>query len=145
MNDPFNLNRFVEAQRPVFTQAMNELRAGQKSSHWMWFIFPQLKGLGHSEMAQRFAISSAAEARAYLQHAELGPRLEQSVDAVLQHSDKSARQILGYPDDLKLRSCLTLFASIAPEHPQFQMALDQFFSGEADAKTLSLLGDLGTV
>jgi uncharacterized protein (DUF1810 family) len=141
MNDPFNLLRFVEAQRPVFARAMEELRAGHKSSHWMWFIFPQLHGLGRSETAMRFAISGAAEARAYLQHELLGPRLEQSVSIILQHSDKSALEMLGSPDDLKLRSCLTLFANIAPDRPQFQLALDQFFAGEADARTLLLLGE----
>lgn len=141
MHDPFNLLRFVEAQRPVFTRAMEELRAGHKTSHWMWFIFPQLHGLGHSEIAKRFAISSAAEARAYLLHDLLGPRLEESVSTLLQHSDKSTLQILGHPDDLKLCSCLTLFASIKPEHPLFQLALDQFFAGEPDARTLLLLGE----
>ncbi|NBA98472.1 DUF1810 domain-containing protein [Pseudomonas sp. R5(2019)] len=140
MHDPFNLLRFVEAQRPVFTRVMEELRAGRKTSHWMWFIFPQLEGLGHSEIAERFAISGAAEARAYLQHEVLGPRLEESVAAILQHSDKSALQILGRTDDLKLRSCLTLFASIKPDHPLFQRALDQFYGGEPDARTLALLG-----
>ncbi|WP_347929860.1 DUF1810 domain-containing protein [Pseudomonas helvetica] len=141
MHDPFNLRRFVEAQRPVFSRVMDELRAGRKTSHWMWFIFPQLQGLGHSEMAERFAISGAAEARAYLLHDVLGPRLEESVSTLLQHSDKSALAILGHPDDLKLRSCLTLFASIKPEQPLFQQALDQFFAGEPDARTLSLLGE----
>jgi uncharacterized protein (DUF1810 family) len=141
MHDPFNLLRFVEAQRPVFTQAMDELRAGHKTSHWMWFIFPQLHGLGRSATAERFAISGAAEARAYLLHDLLGPRLEESVSIILEHSDKSALQILGSPDDLKLHSCLTLFVSIAPDHPRFQLALDQFFAGEKDAKTLLLLGE----
>jgi uncharacterized protein (DUF1810 family) len=139
MHDPFSLLRFVEAQRPVFTRVMEELRAGHKTSHWMWFIFPQLHGLGHSEIAERFAISGAAEARAYLLHDVLGPRLEESVSTLLQHSDKSALEILGHPDDLKLRSCLTLFASIKPEHPLFQQALNQFFAGEPDARTLLLL------
>jgi uncharacterized protein (DUF1810 family) len=141
MHDPFDLLRFVEAQRPVFTLAMEELRRGHKTSHWMWFIFPQLQGLGRSAMAERFAISGAAEARAYLLHDLLGPRLEESVSIILEHSDKSALQILGSPDDVKLRSCLTLFASIAPDHPGFQLALDQFFAGEKDAKTLLLLGE----
>lgn len=141
MHDPFNLFRFVEAQRPVFTRAMDELRAGHKTSHWMWFIFPQLHGLGRSEIAERFAIADAAEARAYLLHDLLGPRLEESVSTLLQHSDKSALEIFGHPDDLKLRSCLTLFASIKPDRPLFQQALDQFFAGEPDGKTLFLLGE----
>jgi uncharacterized protein (DUF1810 family) len=141
MNDPFNLLRFVEAQQPVFAQALEELRAGRKTSHWMWFIFPQLQGLGRSKTAEFFAISGAAEARAYLLHGVLGPRLEDCVRAILVHRYKNALQMLGSPDDLKLRSCLTLFACVAPDQPIFQLALDQFFSGEMDRLTLSLLAD----
>jgi uncharacterized protein (DUF1810 family) len=141
MHDPFDLHRFIEAQRPVYARALAELQAGEKRSHWMWFVFPQLQGLGHSEMAQRFGLSGAAEAQAYLLHPLLGPQLEECVSAVLQHRDKSALEIFGHPDDLKLRSCLTLFASIAPEHPLFQLALQQFFKGDADPRTLFLLGE----
>ena len=141
MHDPFNLLRFVDAQHPVFSHALEELRAGHKTRHWIWFIFPQLQGLGQSETSRRFAISGAEEARAYLQHDVLGPRLEECVSTLLQHRDKSARQILGHPDDLKLRSCLTLFASVQPEQPLFQQALDQFFAGEPDPRTLLLLGE----
>lgn len=140
VNETFNLSRFVEAQHPVFSRVMDELRAGRKTSHWMWFIFPQLQGLGRSEMASRFAISGIAEARAYLQHELLGPRLEACVSAVLQHRDTSAGQILGSPDDLKFRSCLTLFMAAQPESPLYRRALDQFYSGEPDPRTLLLLG-----
>ncbi|MFW9266056.1 DUF1810 domain-containing protein [Pseudomonas sp. D2-30] len=139
MHDPYNLARFVDAQHPVFSRVMDELRAGRKTSHWMWFIFPQLRGLGRSEMASRFAISGLAEARAYLQHDVLGPRLESSVEAVLQHSDVSAERIFGSPDDMKFRSCLTLFVSAQSGSPLYQQALDQFYSGEPDRKTLALL------
>lgn len=140
MQDPFNLARFVEAQRPIFSRAMDELRAGRKRSHWMWFICPQMQGLGHSEMARRFAISGLAEARAYLQHDVLGPRLEEAVKTVLQHSGMSAERIFGSPDDLKFRSCLTLFISAQSGSPLYQQALDQFYSGQPDRKTLDLLG-----
>ncbi|QTH11747.1 DUF1810 domain-containing protein [Pseudomonas corrugata] len=139
MHDTYNLFRFVEAQRPVFSSVMDELRAGRKTSHWMWFIFPQLEGLGRSGMAARFAISGLAEARAYLQHAVLGPRLEACVTTVLQHHDMSARQIFGSPDDLKFRSCLTLFMTAQPESALYPQALDQFYSGEPDSRTLLLL------
>ncbi|WP_434647347.1 DUF1810 domain-containing protein [Pseudomonas sp. D1-2] len=139
MHDPYNLARFVDAQHPVFSRVMDELRAGRKTSHWMWFIFPQLRGLGRSEMASRFAISGLAEARAYLQHDVLGPRLESSVEAVLQHSDVSAERIFGSPDDMKFRSCLTLFVSAQSGSSLYQQALDQFYSGEPDRKTLALL------
>jgi uncharacterized protein (DUF1810 family) len=140
MQDTYNLARFVEAQRPVFSRVMDELRAGRKASHWMWFIFPQLQGLGRSEIASRFAISGLAEARAYLQHAVLGPRLEEAVNAVLQHSGISAERIFGSPDDLKFRSCLTLFINAQPGSPLYQQALDRFYSGEPDRRTLDLLG-----
>ena len=135
--DPYDLQRFVEAQARVSEQVMQELRAGSKRSHWMWFVFPQIEGLGHSVMAERYAISGVAEARAYLQHATLGPRLRESVGALLLHTDKSALQILGHPDDLKLRSSLTLFASIEPEGSVFQQALEQFFNGKPDDRTLT--------
>ncbi|MGH8383267.1 DUF1810 domain-containing protein [Pseudomonas sp.] len=139
MPDPFNLQRFVEAQEPIFTRVLDELRTGRKTSHWIWFIFPQLQGLGHSETAERYALRSADEARAYLRHEVLRPRLELCVASVLQHTDKSARQILGYPDDLKLRSCLTLFASLEPDHPLFKEALDKLFDAQPDPMTLQLL------
>ena len=134
--DPFDLKRFVEAQDPVFDQVLRELRAGSKHSHWMWFVFPQMQGLGHSAMARRYAISGMAEARAYLRHEVLGPRLRESVEALLAHSDQSALQMLGHPDDLKLRSSLTLFAAIEPAGSVFHQALEQFFDGKPDEKTL---------
>lgn len=140
MHDTFNLSRFVEAQGPVFSRVMSELREGRKTSHWMWFIFPQLQGLGRSEMASRFAISDIAEARAYLRHDLLGPRLEECVKTVLQHRDMSAGQIFGSPDDLKFRSCLTLFMNAGPGSLLYEQALEQFYSGEPDRRTLLLLG-----
>lgn len=139
MNDMFDLGRFVEAQTPVFSRVLDELSAGRKASHWMWFVFAQLRGLGHSEMAKRFAISGLAEARAYLQHDVLGPRLEECVKILLSHHDKSATQIFGSPDDMKLRSCLTLFLAVSPTSTLYQQALDQFYSGEADGRTVALL------
>ncbi|SDU97174.1 DUF1810 domain-containing protein [Pseudomonas mucidolens] len=140
MHDTFNLSRFVDAQHPVFSRVMDELRAGRKESHWVWFIFPQARGLGRSEIADRFAISGVAEARAYLQHDLLGPRLDECVKTVLQHRGMSAEQIFGSPDDLKFRSCLTLFISVQAESPLYQQALDQFYAGEPDRQTLLLLG-----
>lgn len=141
MSDVYNLSRFVEAQAPVFSGVMDELRAGRKTTHWMWFVFPQLQGLGRTEMAARFALSGVAEACAYLQHEVLGPRLEACVTTVLQHRDRSAEQIFGSPDDLKFRSCLTLFMTAQPKSTLYSRALDQFYSGEPDPKTLLLLGD----
>ncbi|MBO9549618.1 DUF1810 domain-containing protein [Pseudomonas sp.] len=135
----FKLERFVEAQDRVYDQVLQELQAGRKRSHWMWFVFPQLDGLGHSIMAERYALSGLDEARAYLAHPVLGPRLEACVTALVQHSDKSAREILGSPDDLKLRSCLTLFGQAAPDHPLFPLGLVQFYGGEPDLRTLALL------
>ncbi|WP_407315955.1 DUF1810 domain-containing protein [Pseudomonas sp. nanlin1] len=143
MNDPFNLSRFVDAQRPVFSRVMDELHAGRKTSHWMWFVFPQLKGLGMSETAMRFGITDSLEAQAYLEHPVLGPRLVECVQALLKHGDSSALQILGSPDDLKLRSCLTLFNDVQPLLPLFQRALDQFFGGRQDDRTIQLLRGLG--
>lgn len=134
--DPFDLQRFVEAQDPVFDQVLGELQAGSKRSHWMWFVFPQVQGLGHSAMARRYAVSGVAEAQAYLRHDVLGPRLRESVEALLAHPDKSALQMLGHPDDLKLRSSLTLFAAIEPAGSVFHQALEQFFDGRPDEKTL---------
>jgi uncharacterized protein (DUF1810 family) len=139
MNDPFNLSRFVEAQRPVFSRVMDELRAGRKTSHWMWFVFPQLKGLGISETAMRFGITDRGEARAYLEHSLLGPRLVECVQALLEHGDCSALQILGSPDDLKLRSCLTLFNEVQAQTDLYQRALDQFYGGKPDDRTIQLL------
>lgn len=139
MNDTFDLNRFIDAQRAVYPDVLEELRSGRKRSHWMWFIFPQLAGLGHSETARFYAISGAAEATAYLNNSLLGARLLECTRTVLEHSGQSARAMFGTPDDMKLRSCMTLFASVAPEQVCFQQVLERFFEGESDAKTIALL------
>jgi uncharacterized protein (DUF1810 family) len=139
MNDPHNLRRFVDAQNPVFEQVCAELLAGQKRGHWMWFIFPQLKGLGHSEMASRFAISSRDEAEAYLNHPLLGPRLGECSRLVMLVQGRSINQIFGYPDDLKFRSSMTLFASATSENRIFKDALQKGFAGEPDRLTLEQL------
>ena len=137
----FDLERFVAAQKGVYHRALDELRAGQKRSHWMWFIFPQSAGLGRSSTAQQFAIASAAEARAYLAHPVLGPRLVETVEAVLPHSDRGATTIFGATDAMKFRSSLTLFEAVADEPGVFAAALDAFYDGERDARTLELLGE----
>ena len=136
-----HLERFVEAQsNGVYAQALDELLAGRKTSHWMWFVFPQVAGLGSSPTSQRYAIGSRAEARAYLDHPVLGPRLVECARAVLSHPDRTARQIMGSPDDVKLRSSMTLFALVADGEPVFQQVLDTFFAGEHDPRTVDLLG-----
>ncbi len=139
MPDPFNLQRFVDAQEPVFEQVLAELRQGRKRSHWMWFIFPQIQGLGHSAMARRYAISSLEEARAYLEHPVLGPRLRECVRLLMQIEGQSIKQILGYPDDLKFRSCLTLFSQATGDNQIFLDALEKFYGGEPDLLTLEQL------
>jgi uncharacterized protein (DUF1810 family) len=138
MADPHNLERFVQAQNPVYAQVCAELAAGLKTSHWMWFVFPQLKGLGRSAMAQHFGITSRAEAQAYWHHALLGARLKECVELVLAVEGRTALQIFGSPDDLKFHSSLTLFAQAAPDEPVFQRALTRYFDGESDARTLEL-------
>ena len=140
MDDPHNLQRFVDAQDGVYETALAELRAGAKRSHWMWFVFPQLAGLGHSPTARFYAIRSLDEARAYLEHPLVGTRLRQCVEAILPHAGRrSAEAILGSIDALKLRSSLTLFDLVAP-HDVFAEALDAFFGGEPDERTLALIG-----
>lgn len=138
-NDPFDLNRFVEAQRNDFDNALAEIRRGRKDSHWMWYIFPQFHGLGLSPMSQQYAIQSRAEAEAYLQHELLGPRLKEIAAAALFVEEKSAREIFGSPDDLKLKSCCTLFAAVSPAGSVFAQLLDKYYAGERDQKTLRLL------
>jgi uncharacterized protein (DUF1810 family) len=138
-DDPFNLQRFVTAQAPIYERVRAELTNGRKQSHWMWFIFPQIAGLGHSPMAQRYAISSLREAEAYLKHAILGPRLLECTQLLLQIDGKSALEILGSPDDVKFRSCMTLFARAAPEEQVFRAALDQYFDGNEDQSTIARL------
>lgn len=137
--DPFALQRFVDAQNSCFDQVCSELRQGQKRSHWMWFIFPQLQGLGASPVAVRYAISGRKEAEAYLLHAILGSRLRQCTELVLQVEGRSIRQIFGTPDDLKFRSSMTLFASVPGEDQTFQRALQKYFAGQPDQLTLDRL------
>jgi uncharacterized protein (DUF1810 family) len=137
--DPFNLRRFVTAQEPVFDEVRAELRRGEKCSHWMWFIFPQIRGLGSSPRAQRFAISSAAEALAYLQHPVLGPRLRECIMLANNVQGRTLEQIFGSPDDMKFRSCMTLFAHVAPDNGVFREALEKYCRGGSDAKTLEIL------
>lgn len=134
-----DLQRFVDAQESVYEVALAELTAGEKRSHWMWFIFPQLDGLGHSAMARHYAIRSLDEARDYLAHTVLGPRLQTATGAVLGHPDRSAEQIFGAIDALKFRSSMTLF-DIAERGSRFADALDTFYAGLRDARTLTLLG-----
>ena len=136
------LERFIEAQAPVYAQALGELRAGQKQSHWMWFIFPQIKGLGSSEMAVRYAISSIEEAKAYLEHPVLGARLRECTQIVLGVTGRTAEEIFGYPDNLKFHSSMTLFAQaaeISEEDLVFSQALDKYFGGKEDAGTIERL------
>lgn len=138
-SDPFRLQRFIDAQEGVHARALDELRAGRKTTHWMWFVLPQVAGLGSSAMAQRYAIGSLEEARAYLAHPVLGPRLVECTEAVLSHSDRTAHDILGSPDDVKLRSSMTLFVLVAGPESVFQRVLDAFFDGEMDPRTVDLL------
>jgi uncharacterized protein (DUF1810 family) len=139
--DPFDLQRFVNAQNPVYQRVCAELRNGRKDSHWMWFIFPQLRGLGSSHLATAFGISSRAEAEAYLDHSLLGPRLRECVQLVNLIIGRSIYQIFGYPDDLKFRSSMTLFANVASDNQIFQDALLKYCAGETDLRTLELLAD----
>lgn len=140
MPEHYNLQRFLDAQAPVFEQVVAELRAGQKTSHWMWFVFPQLRGLGSSALASRFGISSLAEAEAYLQHPVLGDRLRQCARLALDANRHSITQLFAPPDDLKFRSSMTLFLHASPEQRVFQEALDRYFGGAPDPLTLERLG-----
>ncbi|GAA0793602.1 DUF1810 domain-containing protein [Marinobacterium sediminicola] len=137
--DPFDLNRFVTAQQGAYPQALAELKAGRKRSHWIWYILPQLAVLGRSSMAQHYGLSGLEEARAYLHHPVLGPRLRKCCEALLEHEGLSAHAILGSPDDLKLRSCATLFARADKPGSQFEQILDKYYGGEPDSLTLSYL------
>lgn len=137
--DNYNLQRFVEAQDPVFDQVRAELQAGRKHSHWMWFIFPQIHGLGRSATAAWFAISSLAEAQAYGRHQILGPRLRECTRLVNGVKRRSASEIFGYPDDLKFHSSMTLFAAAAPDERSFQEALQKLFGGKPDPLTIARL------
>ncbi len=142
-DDPHDLNRFVLAQEGDYKQALAEIRAGRKRSHWMWYIFPQIDGLGFSSMSRRYAIRSIEEARAYLDHPVLGPRLIECAEAALGIEGRSAHDIFGSPDDMKLRSCATLFAAVTPADSPFARLLDRFYDGERDARTLQLLEAAG--
>ena len=139
MDDPHDLDRFVAAQQGDYARALAEIRSGHKRSHWMWYVFPQLAGLGRSTTAQHFAIRSAAEATAYLRHPVLGPRLAECAEAALGVAGRSAHEIFGSPDDAKLRSCATLFASVSPAGSVFHQLLDRYFEGRQDARTVELL------
>jgi len=137
--DPFNLQRFVEAQEPVIDDVKQELRSGRKRSHWMWYIFPQIAGLGHSEMSRRYAIASREEAGAYLSHPVLGPRLRECTDLVNSLDGRSANDVFGSPDDLKFRSSMTLFEAVANDPEPFETALEKYYDGDRDQKTLDRL------
>ena len=139
MDDPHDLRRFVDAQAPVFDAVAAELEAGRKSSHWMWFVFPQIEGLGFSAMARRYAIGSLGEAQAYLAHPVLGGRLRRCTDLVLAVEGRDIAAILGSPDDAKFRSSMTLFGRAAPGEARFQAALDRYHGGAPDPATLARL------
>ncbi len=139
MADPFNLDRFVRAQDPVVAEVRRELGEGRKRGHWMWFVFPQLRALGRSATAQRYGIGSLTEARAYLAHPLLGPRLVECTGLVNKVEGRSVHQIFGGPDDLKFHSSMTLFAAAAPEAPVFREALGKHFAGALDAPTVEEL------
>jgi uncharacterized protein (DUF1810 family) len=141
--DPHNLARFLEAQERDYEQALSEIKAGRKRSHWMWYIFPQFAGLGSSPTSRHYAIKSVEEARAYLAHPVLGPRLVVCAEAALQIAGRSAYDIFGSPDDMKLRSCATLFASVSPAGSSFERLLDRYFDGNRDERTLALLAAAG--
>jgi uncharacterized protein (DUF1810 family) len=143
MDDPYYLQRFVDAQQPVYERACRELRQGRKQSHWMWFVFPQIKGLGRSETAQQYAISSREEASAYLAHPILGPRLRECSRIVADLEGVSAEDIFGYPDEMKFRSSMTLFTHVAAADKEdkeiFKQCLEKYFGGEPDPATLAAL------
>ncbi|OJA50114.1 DUF1810 domain-containing protein [Burkholderia ubonensis] len=137
MDDPYDLQRFVDAQDPVYAQVCDELRSGRKRSHWMWFVFPQIEGLGDSVMAQRYAIASLREADAYLRHPVLGERLRECTRLVNHVDGRSIQEIFGYPDYLKFRSSVTLFAHATSDNAEFVEALEKYYGGEADHSTLA--------
>lgn len=139
MTDVWNLHRFLTAQAPAYDTVLAELRAGRKSSHWIWFIFPQIAGLGHSAMAQKFAIMSLDEAKAYLQHPILGERLGACTQLVLNVEKRSAEEVFGYPDYLKFGSCMTRFMAATPDNTLFKDALHKYFDGQPDQMTLDIL------
>ena len=138
--DPHDLARFVQAQEGDYQRALSEVRAGRKRSHWMWYIFPQYDGLGFSPTSRRYSIKSVAEAQAYLAHPVLGPRLTECAEAALRVEGRSALEVFGSPDDMKLRSCATLFAHVSPAGSVFERLLSKYFDGERDDRTLRLIG-----
>lgn len=139
MDDPHDLNRFVEAQEDDYERALSEIVGGRKRTHWMWYIFPQVDGLGFSSISQRFSIKGVEEAKAYLDHPVLGPRLLKCAEAVVAVEGRSAPEIFGSPDDLKLKSCATLFAYVLPAGSVFDRLLAKYYAGARDEKTLHLL------
>jgi len=141
-NGPYNLQRFVDAQSQVFDSVLDELGAGRKRSHWIWFVFPQLSGLGTSAMADRYGISSRAEASAYLEHDILGPRLRECARLVQHVDGRSIEDIFGWPDYLKVRSCMTLFARSTVDNDDFVAVLDKFYNGEEDPVTIERLSEM---
>ncbi len=142
-DDPYDLSRFVRAQEHDYARALAEIRAGRKRTHWMWYIFPQIDGLAFSSTARHYAIKSTAEAKAYLEHPLLGPRLLACAEAAVRVEGRSATEIFGTPDDLKLRSCATLFACVSPKGSVFDRLLAKYYGGERDGRTLELLGIAG--
>ena len=139
-DDPYDLSRFVRAQEPVYEQALSEIKSGRKRSHWMWYVFPQIDGLAFSATSKHYAIKSVAEAQAYLDHPVLGPRLLECAEAVLGVEGRSAAEIFGSPDDLKLQSCATLFACVLPTGSVFERLLDKYSRSERDPRTLQSRG-----
>ena len=139
VGDPHDLDRFGQAQEADYDRALSEIKSGRKRSHWMWYIFPQFDGLGFSSTARRYSIKSLAEAKAYLGHPVLGPRLAECADAALSVKGRAAHEIFGSPDDMKLKSCATLFACVSPEGSVFHRLLDQYFQGTKDQQTVDLL------
>jgi len=139
-DDPYALSRFVTAQERDYDQILSEIRSGRKRSHWMWYAFPQIDGLGFSSLSKRYAIKSLAEASAYLAHPVLGPRLLECAEAVVSIEGRSATEIFGSPDDQKLRSCATLFACVSPPRSVFDRLLEKYYQGVRDDRTIQLLG-----
>ncbi|OBG86412.1 calpastatin [Mycobacterium sp. E802] len=142
-DDPYDLARFVTAQDRVYSQVVGELRDGRKRSHWIWFVFPQLRGLGHSSTAHHYGIASVDEASAYLAHPTLGPRLRECARLVAQIDGRTAREVFGHPDDLKVRSSMTLFTAVTEDNADFESLLDKFYGGEPDPLTVELLSAAG--
>ena len=139
IDDDFDLSRFLNAQEAIYGKVLAELRSGQKQSHWMWYIFPQIEGLGESAVSKRYAITCLEEARQYLKHPVLGPRLLECADLVLVIEDRSVSEIFGYPDDLKLKSSMTLFSCIPEADPVFKEVLEKYFRGSLDSRTIRQL------